>query len=326
VTVSPVFPSTALVMEELLPQSGVEPVDGVFVIDPEVLEGLLGLTGPISVDGSDVLLDESNVLQFLLVDQYEIDDNADRIDLLEGVSRATIERVLGGALPTPTVVAETLAPLAAQGRLLGWAVDPDEQALFESIGLTNSLPALDGGDGIAAVFNNAGPNKIDVYLERELTYTAVVDETTGAVTSELVLTLTNTADPDVLPDSVVQNATGDARGTNRTLLSLYSALELQEVTVEGRRISMRTETENGWIVNSAQLGIPPGGSITVVAAYAGTLELPDGYSLAVRPQPIVVPERQTIEVTSTDGSVLVGESGVHDRPTVFVASGTVPDG
>jgi hypothetical protein len=110
------------------------------------------------------------------------------------------------------------------------------------------------------------------------------------------------------------------------LLSLYSALELQEVTVEGRRISMRTETENGWIVNSAQLGIPPGGSITVVAAYAGTLELPDGYSLAVRPQPIVVPERQTIEVTSTDGSVLVGESGVHDRPTVFVASGTVPDG
>ncbi len=325
VTVSPVFASTAMVMEELLPQSGVAPVDGVFVIDPNVLEGLLGLTGPISVGGSDVVLDESNVLQFLLVDQYEIDDNADRIDLLEGVSRATIEKVLGGALPAPTVVAEDLAPLAAQGRLLAWAVDPDEQALYESIGLANSLPALNGGDGIAAVFNNAGPNKIDVYLERDLTYTALVDEATGAVTSELVLTLTNTADADVLPDSVVQNATGDARGTNRTLVSLYSALELQEVTVEGRRISMRNELEHGWIVNSAQVGIPPGGSITLVAAYAGTLDLPAGYTLAVRPQPIVLPERQSIEVTSTDGTLLVAASGVNDRPFVFLPDGAVPD-
>ncbi len=104
------------------------------------------------------------MLQFLLIDQYEFEDNSERIDLLEEVSRATITQVLGGALPNPTVVARELGPLVAQGRLVGSAVDPEEQALFESVGLANSLPALDGGDGIAAVFNNAGPNKIDVYL------------------------------------------------------------------------------------------------------------------------------------------------------------------
>ena len=253
VTMSPVFPSTAQVIEELLPQSGGRPVDGVFAMDPQVLQALLSMTGPISVEGSDVRLGESNVLQFLLIDQYEIDDTRSRVDLLENVSRATLQQVLGGALPNPTVVARELGPMVAQGHLVGWATDPDEQALFESVGLASSLPALDGGDGIAAVFNNAGANKIDVYLERDLTYTAVVDERTGAVSATLELTLTNTADPDVLPESVVGNYTGDPLGTNRTLLSLYSALPLQSATVDGKRIVMRSGEEAGW---AGELGLP----------------------------------------------------------------------
>ena len=318
VTISPVFPSTAQVVQELLPQSGQRPVDGVFALDPQVLQALLSMTGPISVDGSDVQLGATNVLQFLLVDQYETDDNDARVDLLEEVSRATIDRVLGGALPNPTVVARELGPMVAQGRLVGSASDPDEQALFESVGLADSLPALAGGDGIAAVFNNAGGNKIDVYLERDLSYTAVVDERTGAVAATLELTLTNTADPDVLPDAVVSNYTGDALGTNRTLLSLYSALPLQSVTVDGKRIRMREGEEAGWRVNSAFLGIAAGGSITVTAEYGGILELPAGYTLAVRPQPLVVPERQSIDVTAGDGSTMITRAGIADRPGVLI--------
>ena len=53
------------------------------------------------------------------------------------------------------------------------------------------------------MFNNAGPNKIDVYLQRDLRYTATVDERTGAVDSTLELTLTNTADPDELPPNKI---------------------------------------------------------------------------------------------------------------------------
>jgi hypothetical protein len=321
ITISPVFESTSQVIHELLPQSGRRPVDGVFSLDPTVLRALLSLTGPVSVDGSNVRLDESNVLQFLLVDQYVTDEvtdagndddsgdapgsgddgfdsNEERIDFLEDVAQATIRGVLAGALPSPAVVARELGPVIEQGRLLGTATDPAVQELFESIGLSGSLPSLDGGDGIAAVFNNAAPNKIDTYLGREFTYTAEVDEQTGVVRSELVLTLTNDADADALPDSVVDNYTGDPRGTNRTLLSLYSALPLVEATVDGRPLAMRESAEDGWIVNTAFLGIPPGGSITVTAQYRGVLELDGGYTLAVRPQPIVVPERRTVEVTS----------------------------
>ncbi len=324
VTMSPVFPSTAQVIEELLPQSGGPEVDGVIAMTPQVLRGLLSMTGPISVDGADVRLDESNVLQFLLIDQYEIDDNSSRIDLLEVVSRATVQLVLDGGLPNPTVVARELGPAVATGDLVAWSVDPDEQTLFESVGLASSLPALDGGDGIAAVFNNAGGNKIDAYLGRDLTYTAVVDERTGAVSATMELVLTNTADVPGLPDSVVDNSTGDRRGTNRTLLSLYSALPMKAVTVDGRTISMRTSEEAGWRVNSAFLGIPPGGSITVRAEYVGELDLPLGYTLAVRPQPLVLPERHAIDVASANGDILIERSGVAERPEVIVADEASP--
>ena len=50
---------------------------------------------------------------------------------------------------------------------------------------------------------------------------------------------------------------------------------------------------------------------------AGTLPLPDGYTLAVRPQPIVVDEVQRLHVTSTDGVTLIDESGPATQPRVL---------
>ena len=165
VTVSPQFPSTGDVIAQLFPQSGGDEIDGVFAMDPYVLQAFLGLMGPITVEGSATELDGTNVADFLLVDQYQIDDAVDRVDLLAAVSQATAEQLLGGALPSPTVLADSLSPLAAQGRLVGWARDDEAQALLEAIHLSGELPDLAGGDGVAVVLNNAGGNRLDVYLQ-----------------------------------------------------------------------------------------------------------------------------------------------------------------
>ena len=58
ITISPQFPSTGQVIAELYPQSGGRPVDGVFALDPYAVAGLLGFTGPISIDGVDGALHE----------------------------------------------------------------------------------------------------------------------------------------------------------------------------------------------------------------------------------------------------------------------------
>ena len=85
---------------------------------------------------------------------------------------------------------------------------------------------------------------------------------------------------------------------------------------------MRAGAEAGWIVNSAFLAIPPGGSITVTAEYEGILDLPSGYTLAVRPQPIVLPERQTIVVSDSDGSRLITRTGAAEGPETLSPAAT----
>ncbi len=65
--------------------------------------------------------------------------------------------------------------------------------------------------------------------------------------------------------------------------------------------------------------IPPGESVTIVFELAGALPLPDGYTLAVRPQPIVADEVQRLRVTSTDGVTLIDESGPATEPRILRA-------
>ncbi len=318
VTISPEFPSTAQVIAELYPQSGGDEIDGVFAMDPYVLEALLRLTGPISIAGSDTPLSDANVAQFLLVDQYEIDDSPARVDLLDEVARATIGQVLGGDLPNPTVVARELGPAAAQGHLAGWSRNLDEQRLFEQVNLSASLPDPAGGDGYAVVLNNAGANKLDVYLDRSISYDATVDPTTGAVEATATITLTNTVDPDGLPSGVTGNYTGEPIGTNRTLLSLYTPLDVIEATValdgdDPAPFTLDDGSEAGWNVASGFVAIPPGESVVVTIRLAGAIEQPADATLVVRPMPMVLPERHRIDVRSTDGTPLIDFDGVIDR-------------
>ena len=118
------------------------------------------------------------------------------------------------------VLADRLSPLAAQGRLAGWARDDDEQALLEAIHLSGAMPDLAGGDGVAIVLNNAGGNRLDVYLERELDYDATVDTDTGEVTATATVTLTNNCTVERPPrqrDRRRGRRRGRRPGTNRTL-------------------------------------------------------------------------------------------------------------
>jgi hypothetical protein len=327
ITISPEFPSTAKVIAELYPQSGGEELDGVFAMDPYVLEALLRLTGPISIARSDVELSASNVTRFLLVDQYEIDDSPARVDLLDEVARATIGRVLGGGLPNPTVVARELGPVAAQGRLAGWSRDPDEQQLFEQVQLSAALPDPAGGDGYAVVLNNAGANKLDVYLDRSIAYDATVDLSSGAVEATATIRLTNTVDRDGLPDGVIGNYTGEPIGTNRTLLSFYTPLDVVEATValdgddaDPTAISLDDGREAGWNVASGFVAIPPGESVVVTIALVGQVERPAKPTLVVRPMPMVLPERHRVAVRSSDGGSLIAFDGVIDRTSQLATS------
>lgn len=253
-------------------------------------------------------------MPFLLTEQYAIGDELERVDLLQEVALATVGQVLGGSLPTPTGLADAMGGLAREGRLVGWAVDPAEEDLFERIGLSGALPDLDGGDGVAVVVNNVAPNKIDVYLERTLRYRAVVDELTGQATGVIEVTMTNTAPASGLPAVVSGNTVGEPSGTNHSLVTVYTALPVTPATLDGQPLPVESGNEQGWLISSAYVSTPAGSSTTIELQVAGSPDVSDGYVLSTRPQPLLAPEHHDIAVRSTDGDLLAVSDEVATTP------------
>jgi hypothetical protein len=219
-------------------------------------------------------------------------------------------------------VANTLGPLVDEGRIVGWAADGDEQRFFDDLGLTGRLPDVAGRDGVAVVLNNAGANKLDVYLDRELAYEATVDPATGATTATATVTLTNRGPTSGFPDGVIGNYTGEPTGTNRVLLSLYSALPVTSAevrTADGdvREFQVDAREEAGWTTGTSLVSVPPGESVTLTWNLAGTLELDGGYSLALRPQPMVTDEQLSVSVVDTDGQPLLAFEGPSTQTRVL---------
>lgn len=315
ITGTPHMPTVGRVMADLYEVYAGYPVDGVFVIDPAGIAALLAITGPIEIDGIDQRLDAGNVEQFLVLDQYEFAE-ADREDVLEEVTVAAIERVLTSTLPPPQELAASMADAALHGHISGWAARPGEQQVFELVGMDASIPRLGtagfwDGDALAVVNENANPNKIDSFLERDIRYDVEIDEATGELTAALRIELTNTAPGTGFEPYVIGNNYDLPFGTNRTVLNVFSPHDLVGFRIDGQPQSPPLATELGWNVWNIIVQISPGES--VVAEVDLAAELPaGGYRLFYRPQPLPNVDDLEITVRDTAGRTILR----HDDPIV----------
>jgi hypothetical protein len=319
VTMSPNMPSVGSAMAQLYEAATGRSVDGVIVVDPAGLAALLDLTGPVTVTDARVTLSADNVEQYLLLDQYSSPE-AQREDVLEAVTLATVDRVLVASLPGPQVLAADLGPAATEGHISMWAARPDEQRLMQLVGLDAALPPLAGSDGLAVVNDNASGNKIDSFLRRSVTYLPVFDRRTGRTTATLTIQLTNDAPATGFPDYVIGNLLGLPSGTNRTLLSVFTPLSFTGVTLDGAPIAMTAGEEQGWRVFSTLLTLAPGEQRVIEITLEGVLAAGD-YRLVYRPQPLANPEQLYTEARSPGGATLAGFSGTLERRSVLSGDG-----
>jgi hypothetical protein len=316
VTASPHFPSTGEVIAQLYPQSGGRPIDGVFALDAKAMAAMLEFTGPISaaelpddvdIAGLPAELHADNAEQFLLFDQYLRfeDDNPDRIDALEVLSTLTVERLLAGALPGPTDLGRVLKPLASNGHLAAWMVDPDAQDLITTMGFDRALPALDGGDGVALALNNGSGNKIEVFLGADVTYRRSIDPDTGLLQGVLTVDLTNDAPAGGLPRYVIGNSVGLPLGSNRLLVSMYAPFPYNAATLDGEPVEMTLDTEQGWSLMGHTVDIAPGDTRTLEMQFSGVLDRfgPDVEPLVMLPNLVSPPT-----FTLNDVSPAVGDT------------------
>ncbi len=323
---SPDFPQVAEALRQLYPQAGGAPVDGVIYVDPYGLAALLKLTGPVSVEGLATPLNADNAADFLLRKQYldfPDDFTNARSDLLSRAAKATFEALTSRQLAGPKTLAEALAPMVSQGRVMMTTFDERGRAFLTHAGATAAFPRAEARtDFVSLRTSNGGANKIDTFLHRSLDYHVSYAPSTGATTVTATVTFRNDAPASGLPDYVIGNTPSVAglprepKGTSLLDYSLYVAGDLQAVTADGAPVPIQSQSEFGHHVYSGRVVLAPGGSTTLVFTLTGTVSA-GTYRLAALPQPGVSPEQLTVTVDAD--RVPTGEEG-------WPATATTPDG
>jgi len=261
------FPDIAGTAQVLYSQSGRPPVDGVALMDPYVLQQLLRYTGPVMVPDLNRTVRAQNFLPFVLFDQYLNEDIAGRIEGLDVIGRAVIEKLLDGAMPSPLVIARDLGPLVSHRRLLFWTDRLDEQDLLARFGLLGDLPELRSltPAGFAVTMNNGGGNKIDAFLEIERSMNIEDRGEDHLLVADV--TLTNHAPAEGLPFYLIGNIVDLPMGTNRYFVTFYSASAPSAVLQDGQEWGLEAGAERGWFAGSTYGRLASGESTTYRLEY-----------------------------------------------------------
>ena len=299
VNLSPDFPTDAAVIANLYPQSGGAPIDGVIAVDPAGLAALLAVVGSVEVPSWPTPITAANALQILQYDQYQRFGGAredQRVDFLGEVAQLAWARLTSGALPPVPQVIAALGPAVGAKHLMFWSARPEEERLFEQMGGSGRIPPVTG-DFVGLVTQNAGGNKIDYFLRRQMDYRVRLNPSTGRLAATATITLHNDAPADGLSFSLIGNEVSPPlpNGTNRLYLSFYTPWELAGARLDGAPIELEQATELGRRVYSTGIVIPPKSTATLEVTLSGRLEPDDDYRLDVYRQPVVAPD----DVTTT---------------------------
>ena len=202
---SPRFDVQAPLAARMWAAAGGQPVDGVLVLDPVALAGMLRATGPVESDGQTV--DADSVVQELLHDQYlryteeERERRREGLGLLARAAFAALEQ--GGW--SMADLARGLLPAVDGRHVLAWSSRPEEQADWAAAGVDGAL----GPNSLLLAFSNRSANKLDYFqrVDSDLRVTA----TAGESLVTLKVTLHNTV-PTGEPSYVAADNEGTGAG------------------------------------------------------------------------------------------------------------------
>lgn len=274
--VAPDVPTMTTLVQQMWAATYDTEIDGLIYIDPYTVQQLLTYTGPQTVEGYDQAIDSTNAADFILREQYLLFPQELRVDLLEVLAKQTIDSLLGGAMPGPLQAAKDLGPFVGEHRLAMFTDVPGEQAMLDAVGLSGRFPLPEGEADFGITFNNAGPNKLDAYLQHEVTTSTRFDDDLGIDVVDVTLTLTNTAPAEGLTEYIAGNSSDLPLGTNALYLSMYSPIGVVGATQDGESLGLETDSELGLVVAATYLDIAPGATTTVAFTFEASGPEPVG--------------------------------------------------
>ncbi|WP_203135847.1 DUF4012 domain-containing protein [Microbacterium sp. JZ31] len=268
ITATPDFALSAELARSWWRQARGEEVDAVVAIDPLVLEPLLNVTGPVSVEGDELRAEQ--VVDTLLRRPYLEREH----DAQSAYFRAVTEAVFTAALARPAEVpgmAFHLAPLADQGRLAVWSAHPAEQAVIARTSVAGLAARMDQQDAHALLFDDLTGGKLDAYLDASLSLVAEC-RPDRRVSIMLRAELRSEVEPGVeLPWRAFPAFGGFARediGLRLTALALPGAVA-EGAWIDGAPAAWSAATVVGRPGAAVRVTLPPGASATVEFRFAG---------------------------------------------------------
>jgi hypothetical protein len=322
------FPSAATAIERLFERGTGTGADGVIIATPRALAALMQVSGPVDIPGYGTLQPE-DAIEVLGNEAYgDIEDPAERKLILGAAAKEVLQRFLSGE-GDPVQSARVLAEVAAAGDLLLHSTRPEEQAAFEAAGIAGQL-AADGGDHLAVTGNNAAGNKLDFYMDRAISYDALLLPA-GEVRSTTTVRLANDAPTRGLPPYIIgpYPTTDLAAGENLTILSTYcgAGCGLRSFERDGEPEPVTPEVELGHPVFTSLVQLASGEETELRYAWArpdvweGTLEQ-GRYRFTFTDQATIRPTQLDVSIALPDGvDVTFASPGVTIRDGVAHWSG-----
>lgn len=260
---SPQFPPNAALAAQMWQARFGQHVDGVIVVDPIALAGILSVTGPVTVSGHS--LDAANAVSYLTHDQYLGIDTTNpsptqHYDVEGQLAKAVFHDVTGGGIDLNALV--KVFDQAANGRhLLLWAADPGVESGWQAAGVGGSV----GPDELLLAVLNQGADKLDPFLSVTSTVATATVKPNHQVDTRVTVTVTVANHTPAGQPPYIAGSAGSPPG-NGTYVGAV-ALDMPGGAgapgVTGASILEAAGPDGASYVVAAPVSVAPGGSVTL---------------------------------------------------------------
>ncbi|HVL90483.1 MAG TPA: hypothetical protein VM841_09660, partial [Actinomycetota bacterium] len=254
----------------------------------------------------------ATIAKFVMSDVYqEFDQSRSRERKMAMLDAAglIVDKIKKGV--DPVKLASALASSAHRKRIQVWMRDEAPQRAVAALGVSGSFrPAASGTTMIGVVTQNAGANKLDYYLRREIDIQIRLRED-GSASAAVKVTLRNSAPASGLTREVMGPANvpdGEVlyrAGRNVSFLNVYlpAAAARAEWSEAGKPVGTEIQAAPDALIVSRFIDVAPGGSAETTL----TFELPAGswdegrVRLLVPRQPAAAADALTVRIFPPEG-------------------------
>lgn len=279
----PDFPKTA---EELIKMYQLTypeaEFDGVMAVNYSFIESILGVVGPVEIDGK--TFNKENLFENIEfevnnIDRHNIDDLKNRKNILKDLAPEIMKKIIATPSKWNNLIAETKNALNKK-QIQVYFENKKLENLMDEKGWAGTWPENVKGDFLAVNEANIGGLKSDRYIKREITYHLKFEKTKSAK----IFSLTGKTTIDIYHYGIVNlPLSGEYTGYFRTYVPKTAVL--LESTPESKE-NIYVEEYDSYKSFGNIIKIPAGGKATIYYKYQISKNILNGgkYSLYIPKQ------------------------------------------